>query len=164
MQRSHTCASLKASALHFHLFPCSEAGGPWNAERPQRPILCHATDAGENELLRLLPHFPKLQSQSQPLKLWQQWGMWVAPTQPVTFPQTKGWTQLSVPLTQHSSYFRTNDKQSKIKKKWMEKEMATHSSIIAWEIPWTGEPGGQQSIGLKRVGHNLATKQQHFDV
>ena len=38
--------------------------------------------------------------------------------------------------------------------------MATHSSILAWEIPWTEEPGGLQSMGLQRVGHNLATKQQ----
>ena len=40
------------------------------------------------------------------------------------------------------------------------KKMATHSSILAWRIPWTEEPGGLQSIGLQRVGHNLATKQQ----
>ena len=38
--------------------------------------------------------------------------------------------------------------------------MATHSSILAWEIPWTEEPGGLQSMGLQRVGHNLSTKQQ----
>ena len=31
--------------------------------------------------------------------------------------------------------------------------MAIHSSILAWEIPWTVEPGGLQSIGLQRVGH-----------
>ena len=35
-----------------------------------------------------------------------------------------------------------------------EKEMATHSSILAWRIPWTEEPGGLQSMGLQRVGHN----------
>ena len=35
-----------------------------------------------------------------------------------------------------------------------EKEMATHSIILAWEIPWTEEPGGPQSKGLQRVGHN----------
>ena len=35
----------------------------------------------------------------------------------------------------------------------LEKEMATHSSILAWEIPWTEEPGGLQSKGLQRVGH-----------
>ena len=36
----------------------------------------------------------------------------------------------------------------------LEEEMATHSSILAWEIPWTEEPGGLQSMGLKRVGHD----------
>ena len=38
--------------------------------------------------------------------------------------------------------------------------MATHSSILAWEIPWTEEPGGLQSMGSLRVGHGLATKEQ----
>ena len=36
--------------------------------------------------------------------------------------------------------------------------MATHSSILAWEIPWTVEPGGLQSTGLQRVGHNRTCK------
>jgi len=36
----------------------------------------------------------------------------------------------------------------------LEKEMATHSSIPAWRIPWTEEPGGLQSMGLQRVGHD----------
>ena len=36
----------------------------------------------------------------------------------------------------------------------LEKEMATHSSILAWRIPWTEEPGGLQSMGLHRVGHD----------
>ena len=35
-------------------------------------------------------------------------------------------------------------------------EMATHSSILAWEIPWTEEPGGLQSTGSQRVGHHRA--------
>ena len=42
-----------------------------------------------------------------------------------------------------------------------EKEMATHSSILAWKIPWTEEPGRLQSMGSRRVGHDLAVKQQH---
>ena len=42
----------------------------------------------------------------------------------------------------------------------LEKEMATHSSILAWEIPWTEEPDGLQSMGSQRVRHNLATKEQ----
>ena len=39
----------------------------------------------------------------------------------------------------------------------LEKEMATHSSIVAWRIPWTKEPDELQSMGLQRVGHNRAT-------
>ena len=42
----------------------------------------------------------------------------------------------------------------------LEKEMATHTSILAWRIPWTEEPGGLRSIGSQRVRHNLMTKQQ----
>ena len=44
----------------------------------------------------------------------------------------------------------------------LEKEMATHSSVLAWRIPWTEEPGRLQSIGLQRVGHNWATNTFHF--
>ena len=36
----------------------------------------------------------------------------------------------------------------------LEKEMATHSSILAWRIPWTEKPGGLQSMGLQRVGRD----------
>ena len=36
-----------------------------------------------------------------------------------------------------------------------EKEMATHSSILAWKIPWAEEPGGLQSMGSRRVGHDF---------
>ena len=36
----------------------------------------------------------------------------------------------------------------------LEKEMATHSSILAWEISWMEEPGGLQSMGITRVGYN----------
>ena len=44
----------------------------------------------------------------------------------------------------------------------LDNEMATqyHSSILAWQIPWTEEPGGLQSTGLQRVGHDLVTKLQ----
>ena len=38
--------------------------------------------------------------------------------------------------------------------------MATQSSILAWEMPWTEEPGGLQSTGSQRDGHNLVAKQQ----
>ena len=36
----------------------------------------------------------------------------------------------------------------------LEKDMTTHSSILAWRIPWIAEPGGLQSMGLQRVGHD----------
>ena len=43
----------------------------------------------------------------------------------------------------------------------LEKEMATHSSILAWKIPWTEKPGELQSMGLQRVRHDLATENAH---
>ena len=46
--------------------------------------------------------------------------------------------------------------------------MAPHSSILAWRIPWTEEPGGLQSMGSQRVAHDLVTKEttknNHFSV
>ena len=42
----------------------------------------------------------------------------------------------------------------------LEKEMATHSSILTWKIPWTEEPGELQSMGSQRVGHDWATNTQ----
>ena len=42
----------------------------------------------------------------------------------------------------------------------LRKEMATHSSILAWEIPWTEEPGRLQSLKSQRVRYDLVTKQQ----
>ena len=44
----------------------------------------------------------------------------------------------------------------------LEKEMATHPSILAWEIPWTEEPHGLQSMGSRRVRHDLATKNKYL--
>ena len=42
----------------------------------------------------------------------------------------------------------------------LEEGMATHSSILAWRVPWTEEPGGLQSMGSRRVRLDLLTKQQ----
>ena len=42
----------------------------------------------------------------------------------------------------------------------LEKEMATHSSIVDWKIPWTEEAGGLQSMGSQRVVHSLVTENQ----
>ena len=47
---------------------------------------------------------------------------------------------------------------------YLEKEMTTHSSILALVIPWTVERGWLQSMGLQRVGHDLATKQQQQQI
>ena len=44
----------------------------------------------------------------------------------------------------------------------LEKGIATHSSILAWRIPWTEEPGGLQSVGSERVRQNLVTR-RHTD-
>ena len=44
----------------------------------------------------------------------------------------------------------------------LKNEMSTHSSILAWETPWREEPGGLQTMGSQRVGHDLATKQQQI--
>ena len=46
----------------------------------------------------------------------------------------------------------------------LEEEMATHSSIPAWRIPWTEEAGGLQSMGSQRVSHDRATKHAHTHI
>ena len=51
--------------------------------------------------------------------------------------------------------------QSLVQEDSLEKEMATHSSILAWKIPWTEESGGLQSMGSQRAGHNLVTEHTH---
>ena len=46
----------------------------------------------------------------------------------------------------------------------LEKEIAPHSSVLAWEIPWAEEPGGLLSMRSKRVKHDLATKEQEKNI
>ena len=46
----------------------------------------------------------------------------------------------------------------------LEKEMAPYSSILAWEIPWTEEPGRLQSMRSKRVRHRLVTEREQDDI
>ena len=58
------------------------------------------------------------------------------------------------PLPRQESRFRSLGQEDPL-----EKEMANHPSILAWEIPWTEEPGRLQSVDHKRVGHHLVTKQ-----
>ena len=47
-----------------------------------------------------------------------------------------------------------NEKNKEIKSFCIKKEVATHSSVLAWRIPGTGKPGGLPSMGLHRVGHD----------
>ena len=53
-----------------------------------------------------------------------------------------------------SSIFEAHTKINHMLASTMEKAMATHSSTLAWKIPWIEEPGGLQSMGLLRVGHD----------
>ena len=67
----------------------------------------------------------------------------------------------------NSSLFKTLVKELSVPKRIqlrgnMEKAMATHSSTLAWKIPWTKEPGGLQSMGSLRVGHDWATSLSLF--
>ena len=64
------------------------------------------------------------------------------------------WTSL---VAQTSAYNGGNPGSIPESEDLLEKEMATHSSILAWKIPWTEEPGRLQSTGSQRVGHDCAT-------
>ena len=60
------------------------------------------------------------------------------------------WQRLQLPMQEMQE---TQDR-SLGQEDLLEKEMATHFSVLAWEISWTKEPGGLQSMGLQRVGHD----------
>ena len=59
-----------------------------------------------------------------------------------------------LPVVKNLPAMRETQIQSLGQEEPLEKEMATHSSTLAWEIPWTEEPGGLQSTGLQRVRHD----------
>ena len=64
-------------------------------------------------------------------------------------------------MTEHSQVINYDYDNQRFKRRFdafHEKEMATHSSILAWRILWTEEPGGPQSRGLQRVRHDRATE------
>ena len=63
-------------------------------------------------------------------------------------------------MVNNLSAMRETPIQALVREDPLEKGMATHSGILAWRIPWTEEPGGLQSRGLHRVGHDSVTKQQ----
>ena len=66
----------------------------------------------------------------------------------------KGWASLVAQRVKHLPAMRETLVQSLGWENPLEKEMATHSSILAWKILLMEEPGGLQPIGLQRVGHN----------
>ena len=67
------------------------------------------------------------------------------------------WASLVVQMVRNQPAMRKTQVQSLGWEDPLEKEMETHSSILAWRIPWTEEPGGLQSRGSQRVGHDLVT-------
>ena len=67
------------------------------------------------------------------------------------------WASLLSERLKHLSAMRETSVQSLGPEDPLEKEMATHSSILAWRIPWMEEPGGPQFLGSQRVGNDWAT-------
>ena len=64
------------------------------------------------------------------------------------------WTSLVAQIVKRLSTMRETWVRSLGREDPLEKEMATHSSTLAWKIPWTEEPGRLQSMGSQRVGHD----------
>ena len=64
------------------------------------------------------------------------------------------WTSLVAQTVKHLSTMRETQVRSLGREEPLEKEMAIHSSTIAWKIPWTEEPGRLQSMGSERVGQD----------
>ena len=64
------------------------------------------------------------------------------------------WTSLVAQLVKNPPAMQETYIQSLGWEDPLEEDMATHSSILAWRIPWTEEPGGLQSMGLQRVRHD----------
>ena len=83
------------------------------------------------------------------------YGSWQKPCQ--GFIPTCQWTALVAQMVKHLPTMQETRVQSPGGKDLLEKEMAIHSSTLAWKIPWMEEPGGLQSMGSQRVGHDWAT-------
>ena len=71
------------------------------------------------------------------------------------------WASLVVQRVKHLPVVQETEVRSLGQEDPLEKEMATHSSILAWRIPWTEEPGGLQSTWLQRVRHDWVTTHTH---
>ena len=77
-----------------------------------------------------------------------------SPGEGIGYPLQYSWASLVTQLVKNPPAMGETWVQSLGREDPLEKEMATHSSILAWEIPWTEEPGGLQSMGSQRVRHN----------
>ena len=80
------------------------------------------------------------------------WGR--SPGEGIGYPFQYYWASLMVHLVKNPSAMRETRVRSLGWEDPLEKEMAIHSSTIAWKIPWTEEPGRLQSMGSQRVGHD----------
>ena len=72
----------------------------------------------------------------------------------IGYPLEYSWASLVAQLVKNPPAMRETWVRSLCQKDPLEEGVATHSSILAWRIPWTEESGGLQSMGSKRVGHN----------
>ena len=81
-------------------------------------------------------------------------GLERSPREGKGYPLQYSWASLVAQLVKNPPAMWETWVQSLGWKDPLEKGTATHSSNLAWEIPWTEEPGGLQSMGSKRIGHN----------
>jgi len=79
------------------------------------------------------------------------------PGQGIRFPQAMTRASLVAQTVKNLPPMQETGVSSLSRENPLEKGMATHSSILAWRVPWTEEPGGLQSVGLQRVEHDGAT-------
>ena len=77
-----------------------------------------------------------------------------SPEEGIGYPLQYSWASLVAQMVKNPAAMQETWVPSLGWKDSLEETMATHSSILAWKIPWTEEPGGLQSMGLQRVGHN----------
>ena len=87
-----------------------------------------------------------------------------SPGEGIGYPPHYSWGSLVAHMVKNLSVKQEMQAQSLGWEDPLEEGMATHSSILAWRIPWTEEPGRLPSMGSQRVRHNLATKQQPCSV
>ena len=81
-------------------------------------------------------------------------GLGRSPGEGIGYPLQYSWASLVAQMVKNPHVMCETWVQSLGWENPLEEGMATHSSILAWRIPWTEEPGGLQSIGSQRVGHN----------